>query len=143
MPGLFELRFSLALMFISVLQLPACDLTGGPEKVKERTEAQLRQYFPNGHAIVSPAKATIVGVTCARGLGQPLVAEIAEELASKRAIRQLHDARLLPLKLSPYHLFVLEFDKYSIRLDTDADRHWIVLSGPQSRLDYEMLCTDR
>lgn len=134
------MRFAFAVVLISVLQIGGCDLTGGSAKVQKEAEAQLRQYFPGAHALVSPQQGTIVAMTCTQGLGKAAVEEIAKFLEKKRGIQRLQQARHFPLKLSPYRFFVLEFDEYLIRLDTDAKQHQILPVDPQSRLRYKRAC---
>lgn len=132
------MRFSfLAIVLITVLQIPACDLTGGSAQVQKSAEAQLRQYFPRAHAIVSPQQGTILAVTCTQGLGKPVIEEIAKYLESKRGIQRLEQARRLPVKFSPYRFVVLEFDEYCIRLDTDTKQHLILPADP---LRYKRVC---
>jgi len=134
------MRAFLLLSLISFMDMPACDLTGGPEHVQKQAEIQVRIYFPNGRVIVSPQEATIFALTCAHGLGKPLVEEIDKSLEKSRGIQQLHHARQLPLKLSPYRFFVLVFDEYVIRLDTDTQQHWIFPSNSQTNIHYEATC---
>src|SRR5262244_42654 len=104
------MRPFLLLILISLMDMPGCDLTGGPDRVQKRAEIQVRTYFPNGRVIVSPQEATIFALTCAHGLGKPFLEEIGKSLEKNRGIHQLHQARQLPLKLSPYRFFVLVFD---------------------------------
>lgn len=132
----------MAMVLVSLLEIVGCDLTGGSAKVQRQAEAQLRQYFRDAHAIVSPQLGTIFAVTCTRGLGKAAVEEIATNLEKKNAIQALERARRLPLKLSPYRFFVLEFDEYFIRLDADAKQHWILPADPQSQLRYKKVCGD-
>ena len=134
------MRHCLAIMLISTLQIPSCDLTGGPGKVRLRTETQLQQYFPNGHASVFPEQETIVAVTCTHGLGKPVIEEIGKYLENTRGIQRLQQARDLPLKLSPYRYFRLEFEDYYIRLDADTRRHWVLPSDHQFRDRYKVTC---
>ena len=134
------MRFYLILGVISLLQTPACDLTGGPHKVQTRVELQLREYFPNSHVIAAPDRGTIFAVTCANGLGKPIIEEIAENLANRQGIDRLRAARRLPLKLSPYRFLVLVFDAYSIWIDTDTNQHSISRSDHQIGIDYNATC---
>ena len=136
----FATPYCFAVVLIAVLQTPGCDLTGGPAKVQKRTETQLRQYFPNGRAVVLPKQETIAAVTCTYGLGKPVIEVIGTYLGNLRGIQQLHEARNWPLKLSPYRFVTLEFDEYYIRLDTDTNQHWITPSDSQAHLEYEVLC---
>lgn len=134
------MRISFAFVLIPLLVVLGCDLTGGPDKVQQETETQLRQYFPNSRVMVLPQQETILALTCACGLGRPLIEEIVKTLENKRGIQLLHEARQLPLKLSPYRFFVLAFDEYSIRLDTDENQHWIVSSDSETQLEYKTAC---
>jgi hypothetical protein len=134
------MRYCLAILLVSALQIPGCDLTGGRTKVQLRTETQLQQYFPNGHAIVLPEQGTIFAVTCTHGLGRPVIEEIGKYLENTRGIQQLQRARDLPLKLSPYRCFRLEFDEYYIRLDADTKQHWVLPSDYQVRDHYKVTC---
>jgi hypothetical protein len=129
------------MLLISSLQIPACDLTGGRTNVQRRTETQLRQYFPNVHASVFPEQGTIVAVTCIHGLGKPVIEEIAKYLENVRAVQQFQRARNLPLKLSPYRRFRLEFDEYYIQLDADTRQHWVLPSDHQARDHYKLSCS--
>ena len=131
-------RFAIVLM--AILQIPSCDLTGGPAKVQKRTETELRQYFPNGRAIVLPEQETIVAVTCTHGLGKPVIELMVKYLENLQGIQQLHDARHWPLKFSPYHFLTLEFEEYYIRLDTDTKQRWLAPSDSQVRLQYKAVC---
>jgi hypothetical protein len=134
------MRHCLAILLVSSLQMSGCDLTGGPTKVQLRTESQLRQYFPNAHASAFPEQGTIVAVTCTHGLGKPVIEEIAKYLENARAIQQFQRARNLPLKLSPYRCFRLEFDEYYIQLDADTKQHWVLPSDHEVRDRYKMSC---
>ncbi len=134
------MRISAILLLILILQMPGCDLTGGPHKTQAEAQVQLRQYFPNAYVIASPAQGTIVAVTCVHGLGKPVIEEIAEHLDHKRGIERLREARQLPLKLSPYRFLVLVFDEYSIRLDMDTNQHAIVGPDSQIRREYSANC---
>ena len=134
------MRVSFAFMLTSLLFVLGFDLTGGPDKVQRETETQLRQYFPNSRVMVFPEQETILAFTCAYGLGRPVIEEIVKTLVQNRGIQHLHEAQQLPLKLSPYRFFVLAFDEYSIRLDTDRNQHWIVSSDSEARLEYKTAC---
>ena len=136
------MRASFAFVLIPLLAVLGCDFTGGPDKVQRETETQLRQYFPNSRVMVFPKQETILAFTCAYGLGRPLIEELVKTLENKRGIQHLHEARQLPLKLSPYRFFVLAFDEYSIRLDTDQNQHWILSSDSKARLEYETACAN-
>lgn len=124
------------LALIAMVQVPACDLTGGPHRTQTEIEVQLRQYFPDGRVIASPDRGIIMAVTCVHGLGKPVIEEIAEHLVNKPSIDRLRHARRLPLKLSPYRFLVLAFDEYSIRLDMDTNQHSILRSDSQGRVDH-------
>jgi hypothetical protein len=134
------MRFPAVLVMVSLLQTASCDLTGGPLKVQKQSAIQLRRYFPKGHICGFPDEGTINAVTCAAGIGKPVIEEIVTRLQNNGGIQQLQKARRLPLKLSPYRFFVLAFDEYSIRLDTDMKQHWITVSDSQTRLEYKMAC---
>lgn len=75
------MHFSLVLVLISLVHVLGCDLTGGPVDMQKKAEAQLRQYFPKGHVIVSPEQKTISAVTCTEGLGKPVIEEMGKYLA--------------------------------------------------------------
>jgi hypothetical protein len=137
------MRFHVALLLLSLMPIPGCDLTGGPNNVQRKTEAQVCQYFPNAHAFVLREQGTILAVTCTHGLGKRLIEEMATHVASEHGIQQLHEARQLPMKLSPYRFFIIQFEEYSIRLDTDTQQHWILPSDAQERLRYNMLCSSK
>ena len=137
------MQYCYAILLIAILQVPGCDLTGGRAKVQERTEALLRQYFPNGRAIVSAEQGTIIAVTCTHGLGRPIIEVLSKYVENSRGIQQLHQARQWPLKLSPYRFFKLEFDEYHIGLDMDTKQHWIAPSDSQARLEYQLICDGR
>jgi hypothetical protein len=81
-----------------------------------------------------------MAVTCPHGLGKAAVEEIAKHLENQRGIQRLAEARHFTVKLSPYRFFVLEFDEYRIRVDTDTQQHWILPSDTQSRAHYEQVC---
>ena len=134
------MRLILLLILISSIDMPGCDLTGGPDHIQKRVEIQVRNYFPNGRVIVSPQQGTIFAVTCAQGLGRPFLEEMVKSLEKNRGIQQLHQARQLPVKLSPYRFVVLVFDQYMIRWDIDAEQHWIVPSDSQTSVQYEGAC---
>ena len=122
------------------MDMPGCDLTGGPDHVQKRVEIQVRTYFPNGRVIVSPQQGTIFAITCAHGLGKPFLDEIVKSLEKNRGIQQLHQARQLPLKLSPYRFVVLVFDRFVIQLDTDTEQHLILPSNSQTSVHDEATC---
>src|SRR5690348_4588645 len=126
------MRPVLLLIFISFMEMPGCDLTGGPGHVQQRAEIQVRTYFPNGRVMVSPQQRTIFVVTCAHGLGKPFLEAIVKSLETNRGLQQLRQARQLPIKLSPYRFVVLMFDQYVIRLDTDTEQHSIMPSDAQT-----------
>lgn len=130
----------MAMVLVSLLEIVGCDLTGGSAKVQRQAEAQLRQYFRDAHAIVSPQLGTIFAVTCTRGLGKAAVEEIAMNLEKKSAIQALERARRLPLKLSPYRFFVLDFYNYYVRLDTDSKQYWILPTDAESQFRYKQAC---
>lgn len=130
-------------LFIAIsllLALQSCDVTGGPATIQRQAEAQLRQYFPHGRAIVSRTQGTIFAVTCTRGLGKPVIEELVKHLEDNRGVQRLNKARRFPLKLSPYRLLVLEFDDYLVRLDADTGACSILQSDSESRLRYNRLC---
>lgn len=58
-------------------------------------------------------------------------------------VERLQKARQLPVKMSPYRLFVLEFDEYCVRLDTDSNQHWTSVCDPELRLRYARICRVR
>ena len=127
-------------LIISLLQISGCDLSGGPDAVESQTETQLLKYFPHAHAIASAEQESIIAVTCTRGLGKAAIEEIGKYLEDKPGIQRLIEARHYPLKVSPYRFFVLAFDEYRIRLDTDTQQRWILPSDPKSREQYEQVC---
>jgi len=137
------MRLPLAFVLISFLQVPACDLTGGSENLQKRIEMQLRQYFPNAHALALPEEGAIFAATCTQGLGKPLIERMVAELERERGIQQLHLARLFPVKLSPYRFFVLHFGDYYARLDAETKQYWIVPSGNPDRTQYMQLCKSK
>lgn len=134
------MRLILLLILISFIDMPGCDLTGGPDHLQKRVEIQVRTYFPNGRVIVSPQQRTIFAVTCAHGLGKQFLEEIVKGLEKNRGIQQLHEARQLSIKLSPYRFVVLVFDQYIIRWDTDTEQHWIFPADSQTSIQYEAAC---
>lgn len=134
------MRFCFAFVLILTLQIFGCDLTGGPNEVQKKTEIQVRQYFPNARAIVSPQQGTILVVTCTQGLGKGAIIEIAKYLGNDRGIQYLQQARHFPLKLSPYRFFVLDFYNYYVRLDTDSKQYWILPTDAESQLRYKQAC---
>src|SRR5438477_10696709 len=134
------MRFSLFMVLMLVLQIGACDLTGGPAKVQKQTEDQLHLYFPLGRAIVSPREGTITALTCTQGVGEPAVEEMVKYLDDKPGIQRLEQARRLPLKLSPYRFFVLGFDQYYIRLDAETKKHSILPADPGYLYQYTRVC---
>ena len=138
-----DMRLRLAFLLISLLQVPACDLTGGSENLQNRIEMQLRRYFPNAHALASPEEGTIFAATCTQGLGKPLIEQIVMGLEREHGIQQLHLARLFPVKLSPYRFFVLHFGDYYARLDAETKQYWIVPSDNPDRTQYRQLCNSK
>jgi hypothetical protein len=90
--------------------------------------------------IVSPQEGTIFAITCTHSLGKPFLLEIVKSLEANRGIQRLHQARRLPIKLSPYRFFVLVFDHYLVRWDADTEQHWIVRSDAETSIRYEAGC---
>ena len=136
------MRLILLLILISFMDMPGCDLTGGPDHVQKLVETELRTYFPNGRVMVSPQQGTIFAVTCVHGLGKPFLEEMVKSLEKNRGVQRLHQARQLPVKLSPYGFVVLVFDRFVIQLDTDTKQHWIIPSDPQTSVQYESACSN-
>jgi hypothetical protein len=134
------MRFSIFILLIFALQIRGCDFTGGPARVQKQTEDQLRQYFPLGHAVVSPQQGAIAALTCTQGVGKAAVEEIVKYLETKPGIQRLEQARRLPIKFSPYRFFVLGFDEYYIRLDADTKQHWILAADSEYRARYSDVC---
>ena len=135
------MRVLVIIPLVAMLQMSACDMTGGPHKTQTEVELQLRQYFPRGHVIASPDREIIVAVTCVHGLGKPVIEEIAKSLPEQRGICRLREARRLPLKFSPYRFLVLVFDEYAIRLDMDTNQHSIVGSDSESLFNDGIRCS--
>lgn len=136
------MRFCFVFALIWTLQIRGCDLTGGPGEVQKKTEIQVRQYFPDARAIVSPQQGTILVVTCTQGLGKAAISEIAKYLQNNRGIQRLQQARHLPVKLSPYRFIVLDFYDRYVRLDTDSKQYWIQSTDPESQFRYKQVCGD-
>jgi hypothetical protein len=140
MPQRSYRKFWLVFVLICALQILGCDLTGGVAEVQKKAEIQVRQYFPDARAVVSPQQGTILVVTCTQGLGKPAITEIAKYLGNSRGIQRLQEARHLPVKLSPYRFFVLDFYNYYVRLDTDSKQYRILPTDPESQLRYKQVC---
>lgn len=139
-PKPYRIQFWRVFALICALQILGCDLTGGVAEIQKKTETQIRQYFPDAHAIVSPQQGTILVVTCTQGLGKPAITEIARYLGNSRGIQRLQEARHLPVKLSPYRFFVLDFYNYYVRLDTDSKQYWILPTDAESQFRYKQAC---
>jgi hypothetical protein len=135
------MRFCSVFVLICALQILGCDLTGGPAAVQKKTEIQVRQYFPDARVVVSPQQGTILVETCTQGLGKAAILEMTRFLENNRGIQRMQQARHLPVKLSPYRFFVLDFYDYYIRLDTDSKQYWIQPTDPESQLRYKRVCS--
>ena len=117
-------RVAFAAVFVMFSFFKGCDISGGPQAVRQKFEDALHPYFVNAKAQAIPEKQLIIGLSCIQGAGPELVSKVADFLVSNQQLAQLRTLRTYgPILGSPSYKYVaLGFDSWVIRLDVDTWR---------------------
>jgi|SRR5580693_6116387 hypothetical protein len=135
------LRAPVFFLFALLLQQKQCSMVS-PDGIKGKVEDSLRPYFPNARGVVAPQQGTIMGFTCAQGVGTDFVAKIAAYIVTDRkTLQELSYIQFAPLLGGArYKFFWLVFDGGFIRYDLDTHQIEAFNTTPQVLQAYRQTC---
>jgi hypothetical protein len=135
------LRAPVFFLFALLLQQRQCSMVS-PDGIKGQVEQNLRPYFPNARGVVAPEQQTIMGFTCAQGVGTDFVIKIAAFITTDRKInQQLSNIQLVPLLGGAhYKYFWLIFDGGFVRYGLDTHQIEAFNTTPQVLQVYRQTC---
>jgi hypothetical protein len=140
-----------AFLFTPLLALfvyqQSCDLASmagaRPEQVEQKVTKGIRPYFPNAQARVFPQRRTIVAISCAQNIGEPVVAQVAEYLRNSEQIAQLRHLRKWGSVIgAPSYKFLrLGFEHSLVELDVDTGAIRTLNTDEQYTSSYRQNCS--
>lgn len=135
------MRYAAFALFALLLQERQCSIVS-PDGIRGKVEQNLRPYFPNVRGVVAPQQQTIMGFTCAQGVGTDFVAKIAAYIVTDRkTIQDLSYIQFAPLLGGAhYKYFWLVFDGGFIRYGLDTHQIEAFNTTPQVLQVYRQTC---
>jgi hypothetical protein len=142
------MRLFLAVPLLAVaMYQQSCDLAGmagaHPDQIEQKVVQGIRPYFPNAQARVFPEQRTIVAISCAQNIGEPVITQVADYLRNSPQVAKLRQLRKWGFVIGApsYKNLRLEFEKSVLELDVDTGAIRTIGTDEQYSASYRADCS--
>lgn len=135
--------FAILLLPVALLlQHDGCDVSGGPDSVRSKFQAQLTPYFRNAKVEVNGKDEAILGLTCNTDAGPKLIAQAQDMLAHSEGIGKLRSLQKWGPALGShvYRTVAIGFADTVVTMDVASNKITQAPASDDYRRHYEAAC---